>query len=281
MPFDHLRFLLDGAARSKPGAQLWVSDDSDRLADRLMQLATAIVEDRAPVALTGEQLLRLNTTELVADLAAVDDAVAATESLLAEIDPAKVVLAVPDLALLLESDPGRAFLDGLSAALRNDGVERLIGLTDQAGLTAIQAKAPHFAAFFTALDLDQKSEFPLNSVAFRQDSGPGGWVVAVYCHLAAEAPVLEGLQYGVNLAAPGTGEWIQEEGVESVFGLSQRDGAYTIVITLESDAGGLDERDRAERIATDASRRLLGRPLGPGETMEATRLVYFADPPDG
>jgi hypothetical protein len=281
MSFDHTGFLLDGATTSKPGVQLWVSDDGGLLADRLKLLAGAIVEGKAPEALAGEQLLRLNTEELATDLAGVDDPVAAAEGLLAEIDPAKVILALPDLADLLESGSGRAFLDGLCAALRNNGVKRLIGLTNQAGLKAIKAQAPQFAAFFTALDLDDGSEVRLNSVAIRQDSDSAGWVVAVHCRLTAEAPVLEGLQYGVNLAVPGTSEQIQGEGVESVFGLRQREGAHTIVITLEADAGGIDEPDRAEQIAADAARRLLGRPLGPAETMEATRLIYFVAPSDG
>jgi hypothetical protein len=275
MPFDHLQFMLDGAVREATPAQLWVSDDDALPARKLEQLAIAIANEEAPDGFADRPLLRLDIAALAADLAA-GDAGALTESLFADAEVSGAALAVPSFAPLLVSGHGRIFLDSLATALRDGRIAQLIGLANRTELGALRMEAPRLAAFFAVHDLDDASEFSPNSVTIINDEpGNEGWAVVVRCHQIAPSPALERIEYGLDATLPGAGEDLQAEGVESVLGLSQGSGTYTIMITLNSAAAGVDDRGRAEEIAMAAVRRLIGRAPVEGESMQASRSIYF------
>jgi|GEM_PF-6801178 len=275
MPFDTVQFMLDGAVRGATPAQLWLSDDDARPARKLEQLAIAIANDEAPDGFADRALLRLDIAALEADLAT-GDASALTESLLADAELSGAALAAPSFAPLLVSGHGRIFLDSLATALRDGRIAQLIGLANRTELAALRVEAPRLAAFFAVHDLDDASEFSPNSVTIvNGESGNEGWAVVVRCHQTAPSPALEKIEYGLEAALPETGADLQAEGVESAFGLFQSSGTYAIVITLNPAAAGIDDRGRAEEIATAAVRRLIGRAPAEGESTQASRSIYF------
>jgi hypothetical protein len=267
---DESGFLMDGMSWEATEGLIWVGDDLEVLEQHLIALAHRLVGDDPPEGWPVGPLLRIDVEALAPDVRDMGAAV------LGDAVQRGATLALPRLDLMLDADGGEAFLEALRERMSAGELKQCILLLDRAALGRLRQADPRLVAFFGIRDVETGASSSPTAITVTTDSADLGWTIAVRCELTAPAPALDGLTYGLPTAAPGAGEALEAAGVDRVHGVRHPDGRTTVIINIAPASVPCDAVEEAERRAIAATRRLVGRPLGPDEALTARRMICHA-----
>jgi len=258
-------FLLDGLSRSPSPVLLVVAD-----AVTAGHVAVAVHNGTAEWAdrpTRADRLLQLDVAKLAA--ARTDTSVA----LLTELASTDHWILLPDIDRLVDSLPGRAFLDDLVSAVGRGEVAAVIASTLPERLADLQAEAPRLSGFATAVrgpGSGPGGKTTTRSVVVPgNDAADAGWIVAVRYDLSGPVPP------NGDTAAPSTDGRLRL--VESMRMIVKADGSPDgVIVSLKPEAFTVSQESAALAVAELAGHHLIGRSLTPGERVTATRALYYA-----
>jgi hypothetical protein len=272
----------DGLAADPSPAFLWVSADAERLQNVVYTAAQQIVQGAAPDALRDRRLVQADAADLLAALQDADlPPIDQMEAVIRELEESGAALALTRPELLGESDLAFDPADVLCDALAVGRIGCFIGLTDPAGLDRLSSAQPRLLMLMQVSELDTGSGYRQRSLTLQaSDTDDVGWLVVVRCQLLASVDAIDELVPEQSASRMQSAVALDELGIDRCMIVPGDAPLAGVVISVRHDASGLDEESKAERIALAGTRRLIQRPLGAGERLEVTRLIYLMADPD-
>jgi hypothetical protein len=264
---DYTQFLADGLLHNSSPVVCLVTDASTASAVALALHAKS--PDWAELPKAEGRLLRFET-DTAAELS--DQQASA---LCAELAATEHWLYIEDVDVLLDSRGGRHLLTALLAGVANGDLAAVIASAQPDSLNRLRSDALRLMGFALIVEGPGPSgAFELSRsisvVREAQDRDDTGWTIAVRFDLTS--PITPYADYDAGAAIAGAVELVDTAHV-----IEPPDGPpLGAMIGLRADAFTVTQEDAAYATATMAAQRLVGRLLKSGESVKATRAIYYA-----